>query len=118
MNTYLFIGGPEIMIILLIVVMFFGSKRIPEIARGLAKGMKEVRNVTDDIKREINSSGNGVGEMAKDVKKGVDKVNEVTEDLGGSISRSLKKPFEPSKEDGTAPVESNPKITEKKDPAE
>ncbi len=36
--SFLFIGGPEIFVILLIVIMFFGADKLPEIARGLGKG--------------------------------------------------------------------------------
>ena len=39
----LFIGGPEIVIIMFVVVMLFGSKKIPEIARGLGKGIRELK---------------------------------------------------------------------------
>jgi len=49
----LFISGPEIIVILLIVVMLFGAKKIPELAQGLGKGMKEFKKATDDIKKEI-----------------------------------------------------------------
>ena len=38
----LFIGFPEIVVILLFIVMFFGSKKIPELAKGLGKVMREV----------------------------------------------------------------------------
>ena len=50
------IGGSEIIFIFLAVLMLFGSDKIPEIARGLGKAVKQVRNATDDIKREINST--------------------------------------------------------------
>ena len=57
MNTvFLFISGPEIMIIMLIVVMVFGADKIPEIARGLGKGIRQVKDATNDIKREIKDS--------------------------------------------------------------
>ncbi len=46
-------SGPEIIIILLVVIMLFGAKKIPELAKGLGKGMKEFKKATDDIKREI-----------------------------------------------------------------
>ena len=39
---YLFISGAEIFVILLIVVMLFGADKLPEIARGLGKGMRQV----------------------------------------------------------------------------
>ena len=52
-NVFLFISGPEVMIIMLIVVMVFGADKIPEIARGLGKGIRQVKDATNDIKREI-----------------------------------------------------------------
>ena len=45
-TTLLFISGGEIGFILLIVVMVFGADKIPEIARGLGKGIKQVKNAT------------------------------------------------------------------------
>ena len=56
----LFIGGPEIVIVLLFIVMFFGSKKIPELARGLAKAMREVKDASNDIKKEIRDSASGI----------------------------------------------------------
>ena len=50
---FLFISGPEIFIIILIVVMLFGADKIPEIARGLGKTMRQVKDATNDIKSEI-----------------------------------------------------------------
>ena len=50
---FLFISGPEIFVVLLIVVMLFGADKLPEIARGLGKGMRQVKDATNDIKREI-----------------------------------------------------------------
>jgi sec-independent protein translocase protein TatA len=57
---FLFIGTPEIFIILLIVVLLFGSKKIPELARGLGKGMREFKNATSDIQEEIRKSSQEV----------------------------------------------------------
>ena len=56
----LFIGGPEIIIILLFVVMFFGSKKIPELAKGLGKAMREVKDASNDIKKEIRDSSKSI----------------------------------------------------------
>ena len=52
-SILLFIGGPEIVIIMLVVVMLFGSKKIPEIARGLGKGMRELKDASNDIKEKF-----------------------------------------------------------------
>jgi len=47
------IGGTEILIILLVILLFFGAKKIPELARGIGQGMKEFKKASDDIKREL-----------------------------------------------------------------
>ncbi|MBL0910866.1 MAG: twin-arginine translocase TatA/TatE family subunit [Bacteroidia bacterium] len=53
---FLNMSGGEIFVILLFILIFFGSKRIPEFARSLGKGMREVKNATDSIKKEITGS--------------------------------------------------------------
>ena len=68
-SIILFIGGPEILIIMLVVVMLFGSKKIPEIARALGKGIREMKDASNDIRREIRSSANTVNEEAQKVEK-------------------------------------------------
>ena len=47
------IGGSEIFFIIFIVLLFFGSKKIPEIARGLGKGLREMKDATSGIEREL-----------------------------------------------------------------
>ena len=53
---FLFIGGPEIIIVLLFIIMLFGSKKIPELAKGLGKAMREIKDASNDIKKEIRDS--------------------------------------------------------------
>lgn len=48
------LGMPEIILIFLVVLLVFGAKRIPEIARGLGKGIREFKDATNDIKKEMN----------------------------------------------------------------
>jgi len=52
------IGSQELLIIILIGLIFFGAKRLPEIARGLGKGMSEFRKAARDIQNEINREVN------------------------------------------------------------
>ena len=52
----LFISGPEILFVGLIVLLVFGADKIPEISRGLGKGIRQVKDATDDIKSEIQKS--------------------------------------------------------------
>lgn len=52
-------GGWEWIIIILFVVIFFGAKKIPEIARGLGKGIREFKDATKEIKNEIQEGAKG-----------------------------------------------------------
>ena len=56
----LFIGGPEILIILFFVVIFFGSKKIPDLAKGLARAIREVKDASNEIKKEIRDSASSI----------------------------------------------------------
>jgi sec-independent protein translocase protein TatA len=63
-NSLLFIGGlgaTEIILIVVVLLLFFGGKRIPELAKGLGKGIREFKDASsgksnnDDSKKEIES---------------------------------------------------------------
>jgi sec-independent protein translocase protein TatA len=56
------LGGPEIFLIVLFVLIFFGAKKIPELARGLGRGIREFKDATKEIKDEIEE---GVSEEKK-----------------------------------------------------
>ena len=56
----LFIGGPEIIVVMLFIVIFFGSKKIPELAKGLARAMREIKDASNEIKKEINDTSASV----------------------------------------------------------
>jgi sec-independent protein translocase protein TatA len=46
------LGGPEIILILVIVLLMFGGKKIPEMMRGLGRGMKEFKDAKDGVSAE------------------------------------------------------------------
>lgn len=73
------IGGSELFFILFIVLMLFGSKKIPELARGLGKAMREMKEAADGVQREITRE-------VKDVKDKTDigKILDQNEDKGKS----------------------------------
>jgi len=77
------IGGSEIFLIFIVILLFFGADKIPEFAKILAKGMKEFKKASDEIKREINNA-----DIVKDVNKmGAD----IKQDLTNSeISKDMK----------------------------
>ena len=49
------IGMSEIILILLVVLIFFGAKKIPELAQGLGKGMREFRKAAREVQEDIES---------------------------------------------------------------
>jgi sec-independent protein translocase protein TatA len=49
------LGGSEILLILLVVLLLFGGKRLPELARSIGKGLAEFRRATQEIQREIQT---------------------------------------------------------------
>ncbi|MBU3659228.1 MAG: twin-arginine translocase TatA/TatE family subunit [Flavobacteriales bacterium] len=51
------VGGSEILLIMMVVLMFFGSKSIPGIAKTLGKTLYEFRNATSELQNEIKKSG-------------------------------------------------------------
>lgn len=87
----LFISGGEIVIVALVFLLLFGSKKIPEMARGLGKGLREFKKAADDIKREIRDSTpdveKNISDLEKDIKKTseglIDEVSNFKNDLEG-----------------------------------
>lgn len=51
------IGGPEIILILFVILLLFGAKKIPELAKGLGKGIREFKDATKEVKDEIDKAG-------------------------------------------------------------
>ena len=104
------IGGGELILIIFIALMLFGSDKIPEIARAMGKGMAQLKNATNEIKSEIQkgAEANGIDTSMKEltstfsdevekVKSNLDsnmlpevtKVKEDIENLTGQIKRQL-----------------------------
>jgi len=53
-------GTTEIIVIAILVLVLFGAKRIPELAKGLGQGIKEFRKASNDIKKEIEDSSRDI----------------------------------------------------------
>jgi len=90
MSIALFISGAEIFFILFIVVMVFGADKLPGIARGLGKGMRQLKDATEDIKQEIQKSAEKQGidtSFTEDIKKEIEEVKRNVSDVSGTIKR-------------------------------
>lgn len=89
-HYFLFISGAEIFFIMFIVVMVFGADKIPDIAKGLGKGMRQLKDATEDIKQEIHKSAEKQGidtSFTKDIQSEIDKVKDSVSDVTGVIKR-------------------------------
>jgi sec-independent protein translocase protein TatA len=51
------LAGPDMMVVLLIVLLLFGAKRLPELARGMGRAIKEFNAARDEIEKGISQSG-------------------------------------------------------------
>ncbi|MBM3421025.1 MAG: twin-arginine translocase TatA/TatE family subunit [Bacteroidetes bacterium] len=71
MGVILFISGPELFVIVVVVLLLFGANKMPDLAKGLGKGMREFRRAADEIRREIETS---TSEIRKDI-------NEVNDEM-------------------------------------
>lgn len=74
------IGGGELIFIMFIVLMLFGSDKVPEIARTMGKAMAQLKNATNDIKSEIQKGAEANGFDAKSLS-----------DIRGNISSEINK---------------------------
>ncbi|OYU80473.1 MAG: Sec-independent protein translocase TatA [Flavobacterium sp. BFFFF1] len=104
-------GGGEMIFIIFIALMLFGTDKLPEIARGLGKGIAQLKNATNEIKSEIKKSAEdhgfdhksitgGITEEIDNVKKGFNKMvtdhtpespinmNDVTSDITAEINKA------------------------------
>ena len=68
--TLLFLSTQELIFAGLVLVLLFGSKKIPEIAKGLGKGIRDFKNATSDIQEEIRKTSNEVTDQV-DVTKNI-----------------------------------------------
>ena len=62
------VGMGELLVILIVVLLLFGSKKIPEIAQGLGKGIREFKKSIKEVEDQITTPNNVVSDLKKSVK--------------------------------------------------
>lgn len=78
---FLNMGGPELMVVLFAVLLLFGGKKLPELARGLGKGIREFKDASEGVKREIHRN-----------------INEINDDLDVEKESATNRPAKPETE--------------------
>jgi TatA/E family protein of Tat protein translocase len=67
------VGTGELLVILLAVFILFGPNKIPEIAKGLAKGIRDIKNASEDIQKEVNKT---IDPIKKELQDSVGKIKD------------------------------------------
>lgn len=74
---FLNLGGGEVVLIVLVILLLFGGKGIPSIAKTLGKGIREFKDATDGIQKDIRESTSAltdqINEKVQEVKKEIEK---------------------------------------------
>ena len=83
-----FISGAELVLVFFIILLVFGADKVPDIARTLGKGMRNVRNATQDIKDEIKKSSEKQGLDTNQIEQDIKEVKDEVEDIAGSVKRN------------------------------
>ena len=85
-GVILFIGGGEMIMVFVVFLLLFGAKSVPDLAKGLGKGLREFKKATDDIKKEFRESASEITKDINDIKTNLenqtrDVINEVKKDI-------------------------------------
>ena len=59
-----YIGGSELFLILLVILVFFGAKKLPELAKGLGQGIREFRKAAKDVQDEVEKEVKKIDEKS------------------------------------------------------
>jgi len=70
------VGGPELILIAFLVLLLFGGKKLPELMRGLGKGIREFNNAKNSIQSEINAEIHELDKPKLEIKEQVKVENE------------------------------------------
>ena len=96
-------GHWEILIILLVILLIFGAKRIPEMAQGLGKGIREFRSAMRDVQEEIDVNAPSPGKTGKKIESPAPSQPAAQEPAGAAPPQSVAQ--EPA---GSAAVDAEP----------
>jgi len=62
------LGATEIILIVLVILVFFGAKKIPELAQGLGKGIREFRKATREVQDDVETDVKKINEKKEELK--------------------------------------------------
>lgn len=83
---FLNLGGGEVFLIILVLLMFFGSDKLPEIAKGLGKGLRELNDAKNTVQEEIQKHTGG---LADEIRKHTSDIQEELNKAGEGMKKQL-----------------------------
>lgn len=83
---FLNLGGGEVVMIVFVLLMLFGSDKLPDIAKTLGKGLREINDAKDQIQSEISKGTEG---FAAEIKKHASDIQTELEKAGQGMQRQL-----------------------------
>ena len=87
---FLNLGGSEVFIILLAIVLLFGSDQLPQLVKGLGKGIREINDAKNQIQNEIQK---GTG-LSNDIAKRASEIKEEISQVEQTVKRQMNTAFE------------------------
>ena len=84
-----FLGTGEFVLIAFVFLLLFGPDKIPGIARSVGQGIRKVKDASDDIKREIHDSSQGIDSVTSDMKSDLKEIENLTQSVKRGVKKSL-----------------------------
>jgi len=91
--TFLFISYSEIFVVFVVLLLVFGPEKLPEIAKNLGKGVRQLRDATNNVKKEVLKETRKAGIDAEAVEKlkkeikDTKKIMNISEEISNTIKR-------------------------------
>ena len=98
--SFMNLAGPDLIVILLIILVLFGAKKLPELARGMGQAVKEFQKAKDEFNDELHKAGKSETEPAQaEVKPAQSTVPRVADQpAGGAIQPDPNQAVAPGKQ--------------------
>ena len=91
-NTILFLnflGTGEFVLIAFVFLLLFGPDKIPGVARMAGKGIRKIKDASNDLKKEIHSSSQGVDSMTSEMRKDIQEIENLTQSVKRGVKKTL-----------------------------
>ena len=84
-----FLGTGEFVLIAFVFLLLFGPDKIPNLARNLGIGIRKIKDTTEEIKKEINASSDGISSVSSDIKEDLKEVDEIAKSMKRKANKNL-----------------------------